>query len=112
MFGNHLQISKKPPTDRLILQVSHRMFYLSAASTCLASANWLCTPISTRDLQTRLNLALFQPGTLCRSQYSIVLYQINSNGLVLWGLLSATDPDGGFCSFAQIPLYNGGTRIL
>lgn len=57
-------------------------------------------------------VALFQPGMMRRSPYSIVLYQINSNGLVLWGLLSATDPDGGFCSFAQIPLYNGGTRIL
>lgn len=71
MFGNHLQISKKPPTDRLIPQLSHGMFYLSVASTCLAFANWLCTPISRRDLQARLNLALFQPGMMRRSPYSV-----------------------------------------
>ena len=62
--------AKKPPTDRLIPQLSHGMFYLSVASTCLAFANWLCTPISRRDLQARLNLALFQPGMMRRSPYS------------------------------------------
>ena len=56
------------------------MFYLSVASTCLAFANWLCTPISRRDLQARLNLALFQPGMMRRSPYS-VLYCRKTVGL-------------------------------
>ena len=46
----------------------------------MAFANWLCTPISRRDLQARLNLALFQPGMMRRSPYS-VLYCRKTVGL-------------------------------